>query len=64
MFWASAAENTLDFATSLFPNLLYQRMDEIGLDFSAMYPGLGLVALGFSEGDVRRATCRALSRLP
>jgi predicted TIM-barrel fold metal-dependent hydrolase len=62
VFWAAAAENVLDFATANFPNLLYQRMDEIGLDFSVMYPGLGNIAISLPQEDVRRASCRAFNR--
>ena len=32
-WWAVPAENTLDRATATFPKLLYERLDEIGLDF-------------------------------
>jgi hypothetical protein len=33
-FWARQAENTLDRATAMMPKLLYDRLDEIGLDFA------------------------------
>ena len=62
MFWSAPAENTLDFATANFPKLLYQRMDEIGLDFSVMYPGVGNVAISLARDDVRRPSCRAFNR--
>jgi predicted TIM-barrel fold metal-dependent hydrolase len=62
VFWSAPAENTLDYATANFPKLLYQRMDEIGLDFSVMYPGIGNVAISLGNDDVRRAGCRAFNR--
>ncbi|MDG2005343.1 MAG: amidohydrolase family protein [Novosphingobium sp.] len=62
VFWAAAAENTLDLATANFPNLLYQRMDEIGLDFSVMYPGVGNIAISLPREDIRRTSCRAFNR--
>src|SRR5215469_11685085 len=37
-------KNTLDRATAMFPKLLFERLDEMGLDFTVMYPGLGLTA--------------------
>jgi predicted TIM-barrel fold metal-dependent hydrolase len=62
VFWALQSENTLDLATAMLPNLMYQRMDEIGLDFSVMYPGVGNVAISLPRDDVRRASCRAFNR--
>ncbi len=62
VFWSAPAENTLDYATANFPKLLYKRMDEIGLDFSVMYPGIGNVAISLGRDDVRRASCRAFNR--
>jgi predicted TIM-barrel fold metal-dependent hydrolase len=62
VFWAAAAENTLDLATANFPKLLYQRMDEIGLDFSVMYPGVGNIAISLPREDIRRTSCRAFNR--
>ncbi len=60
-FWGVPTKNTLDLATSLFPKLLYERMSEIGLDFTVLYPGLGIGAQIFEDEEVRRATCRALN---
>src|SRR5689334_7541843 len=41
-FWAVPAENTLDRATAILPQLLYQRLDEIGIDFAVLYPSFGI----------------------
>src|SRR5271166_3551116 len=60
-FWGVPTKNTLDLATSLFPRLLNERLDEIGLDFAVLYPGLGIGAQVFEDDEVRRATCRALN---
>src|SRR4051812_27184080 len=59
-WWSSPARNTIDLATALFPGLLYERLDELGLDFSVVYPSLGLVFLHTWEDDARRGACRAL----
>jgi hypothetical protein len=58
-FFALPAANTLDLATSLFPDLLYERLDEIGLDFTVLYPGAAIGVQTFFEDDVRRMACRA-----
>jgi predicted TIM-barrel fold metal-dependent hydrolase len=60
-FWGLPTKNTLDLATSLFPKLMYERLDEMGLDFSVLYPSLGLVAGHFEDAEVRCATSRALN---
>jgi predicted TIM-barrel fold metal-dependent hydrolase len=62
VFWALQSENTLDLATAMLPNLMYQRLDEIGLDFSIMYPGVGNIAISLEREDVRRTACRAFNR--
>ena len=55
-------ENTIDRATTVLPGLLYDRMDEIGLDFSIVYPGTGLLVVtlpGMADEDLRRSAARA-----
>jgi len=37
-FWGHPSKNTKDLATALFPRLLAERLDEIGLDFAIIYP--------------------------
>ncbi len=60
-FFGTPAKNTLDLATSLFPELLHERLGEIGLDFAVLYPGLALGAQTFLDDEIRRVTCRALN---
>jgi predicted TIM-barrel fold metal-dependent hydrolase len=60
-FWGLPTKNTLDLATALFPKLMCERLEEMGLDFCVLYPSLGLVAGHFEEAEVRRAACRALN---
>jgi predicted TIM-barrel fold metal-dependent hydrolase len=60
-FFGTPAKNTLDLATSLFPELLHERLGEIGLDFAVLYPGLALGAQTFLDDEIRRITCRALN---
>ncbi|MDB5108561.1 MAG: hypothetical protein JWM69_1502 [Candidatus Binatus sp.] len=37
-FWAVPTRNTLDRATEILPRLLYNRLDEFGMDFTVLYP--------------------------
>jgi predicted TIM-barrel fold metal-dependent hydrolase len=60
--WVWPARNTLDRATAAMPRLYYDRMDEIGLDFSLVYPSLGLLVQMVADEDIRRSGCRALNR--
>src|SRR5437764_10677660 len=59
LFWGHPSKNTRDFATAVFPRLLYERLDEIGLDFAIIYPTGGLRVPRVGDGEARRAACRA-----
>ena len=61
-WWSSPAGRTIDLATALFPELLYERLDDMGIDFSVVYPSLGLLFLHADDETYRRGTCRALNR--
>jgi predicted TIM-barrel fold metal-dependent hydrolase len=61
-WWGSPARNTRDLATAMLPGLLYDRLDEFGLDVSVVYPSVGLAFMHLEDGDARRGTCRALNR--
>ncbi len=41
-FWGAPTRNTIDRATAMLPGLLYERLDELGLDFAVLYPTAGL----------------------
>ena len=58
-WWVLPAENTLDRATASLPRLLVSRLEELGLDYSVVYPSLGLVTIGFEDDELRQASCRA-----
>ena len=62
-FWGAPTRNTIDRATAMLPGLLYERLDELGLDFAVLYPTAGLSLPRIAESDVRRATCRAFNVL-
>src|SRR5260370_31129377 len=61
-WWALPIQNTLDRATAMLPKLMYQRLDEMGMDFSVIYPTLGLFAPHMEDEELRRAACRAFNR--
>src|SRR6266478_74575 len=42
IFWNRQAENTLDRATAMMPRLLHERLPELGIDLSVIYPTAGL----------------------
>src|SRR5690242_19122099 len=58
-FWNRQAENTLDRATAMMPKMLYDRLDEIGLDFAIVYPTAGLRLPRIKNDATRRAVIRA-----
>ena len=61
-WWGAPSKQTIDLATALFPALLHERLDEIGIDFGVVYPSLGLVFLHAADDSFRRGACRALNR--
>ena len=64
VWWPVPTENTLDRATTQLPRLMYERLDEFGLDFSIVYPGIGLQVItlpGMADEELRRASARAFN---
>jgi predicted TIM-barrel fold metal-dependent hydrolase len=57
------AANTLDRATAMLPGLLYERLDELGLDYTVLYTTIGFSLIGIEDEELRRASCRALNRM-
>lgn len=60
-WWGIPMKDTRDRATVIFPKLLHERMDELGLDFSVIYPTWGLMVGNVGDEEVRRAACRAMN---
>src|SRR5918994_6435176 len=58
-FWSSPSENVLDRATAMLPRLLYERLDDLGIDFCVVYPTAGLSFHRMQDTRLRRAICRA-----
>jgi predicted TIM-barrel fold metal-dependent hydrolase len=58
-FWSSPTENVLDRATAMLPRLMYERLDDLGIDLAVLYPTAGLPYHRIQDTELRRATCRA-----
>src|SRR5256884_6615388 len=53
-FWSSPCENVLDRATAMLPRLMYERLDDLGIDFSVVYPTAGLSYHRMQDTQLRR----------
>jgi predicted TIM-barrel fold metal-dependent hydrolase len=60
-WWAFPTRNTLDRATATLPKLLYHRLDELGFDFTILYPSSGLGIYSIGDAEMRQVTCRAFN---
>jgi predicted TIM-barrel fold metal-dependent hydrolase len=59
-WWAASTSTAVhDRAASMLPGYLYERLDETGMDFSILFPSLGLAAPHLDNAEFRRAGCRA-----
>jgi predicted TIM-barrel fold metal-dependent hydrolase len=61
-WWGLPIGNTLDRATSMLPKLLYERLDELGIDFAVLFPSMCGVSPFIGDEEVRQAACRAYNR--
>ncbi len=60
-WWGWQTKNTRDRATSHLPKLLYQRLDEMGIDFTLMYPS-AVLSLIHVDGEMGAALARGANR--
>jgi predicted TIM-barrel fold metal-dependent hydrolase len=60
--WVWPTRNTYDRASATFPALYAARAEELGIDFSVIYPSEGLFASQIGDTDLRLAACRAYNR--
>lgn len=58
-WWSVPTRNTLDRATSMMPGLLDERLGELGIDFTILFPTQGLGVVNVGDEEARRAACRA-----
>jgi predicted TIM-barrel fold metal-dependent hydrolase len=61
-WWGVPAANTLDRATAMVPGLLYDRLDELGIDVAVLYPTAGLMAMALDDDELRCTLARACNR--
>ncbi|MGA6974337.1 MAG: amidohydrolase family protein [Candidatus Binatus sp.] len=61
--WWGVSNDAYDLATVMAPRLLYSRLDDLGVDFSILYPTLGLALPTIHDDEVRRLACRALNTM-
>jgi predicted TIM-barrel fold metal-dependent hydrolase len=60
--WGWPTLNTLDRATATLPRLYASRMDDLGIDYSILYPSAGLFLVSLPDGDLREEVIRAYNR--
>ena len=58
--WQTAAIR--DRATSHLPALLYERLDELGIDFTILYPSMALGYFEVTDEELSSVLCRAVNR--
>jgi predicted TIM-barrel fold metal-dependent hydrolase len=61
-WWGVPTRNTLDRATAMAPKLMYERMDELGLDYALLFPTYGLTVTALTDDALRPALARAYNR--
>ena len=61
-WWGLPARNTHDRATAMLPDLMYARLDELGIDYALLYPTYGLVVTALADTGLRCAMARAFNR--
>src|SRR3984957_123754 len=60
-WWGIPTRNTLDRATAMLPRLLYERLDELGLDVAVLYPTYGLIPIHLRDDELRQAMAAAFN---
>jgi predicted TIM-barrel fold metal-dependent hydrolase len=62
VWWWHPTRNTRDLATAYLPELLYHRLDELGIDVAVVYPSIGLMFPLLDHADRRQGACHSLNR--
>ncbi len=60
-YWTFPTENTLDRVTASLPELMYRRLDEVGIDFALIFPSRGLAVPRVRDDEDRQLSARALN---
>jgi predicted TIM-barrel fold metal-dependent hydrolase len=61
-WFGAVTESSADRATVMFPELLCERMQELGIDFSVLFTTHALSSCGIADEELRRGTIRAFNR--
>ena len=59
--WGRQSTNTRDRATAMMPKMLYDRLDELGIDFGIIYPTAGLGIHRIADDATRQAVIRGFN---
>ncbi len=60
-WWSSPVDNPRDVATSIFPRLLHERMEELGIDLMVAFPTHALGSAGIQDEELRTGVCRGFN---
>jgi predicted TIM-barrel fold metal-dependent hydrolase len=60
-YWGRQTTNTRDRATAMMPRMLYDRLDELGIDFGIIYPTAGLGIPRIADDETRHAVIRGFN---
>jgi predicted TIM-barrel fold metal-dependent hydrolase len=61
-WWGWPTHDPRDRATAHLPSLLYERLDELGIDFTILYPSMTLAFFEETDEELSSALCRAANR--
>jgi predicted TIM-barrel fold metal-dependent hydrolase len=61
-WWGNPVADPRDRATAQLPGLMYERLDELGVDVMLTYPSWTLGFLASSDDELRPPACRAVNR--
>jgi predicted TIM-barrel fold metal-dependent hydrolase len=61
-WWGWQTAGVRDRATAHLPALLYERLDEIGIDFTILYPSMALGYFEVTDDELSSVLCRAVNR--
>ena len=61
-WWGWPTHDARDRATAHLPALLYERLDELGIDFTILYPSMSLAFFEETDEELSSALCRAVNR--
>jgi predicted TIM-barrel fold metal-dependent hydrolase len=63
MAWWGSPTRAVDRASAMLPALMHERMDELGIDYSVLFPSTASLFPLIRDDDVRRVSCRAFNSL-